>query len=255
MITVGALVDAASCVPWFFELAAFVSTDVPNMTWIRTVAIFRMLKTEEMFHNFEVVYRVFFYNRTILALAGFVCLVMLLFTSTMVYYLGPGKVLDDADYTSIPQTMYLCVLMLTGEWAPTTPSLTWYSKLSQGLVACFSVGLFAIPASMLTWGFEAEAERLADKNRQRVKELKMATKNGKVVSDSSPSGDEANDDSWDEYEDIISGGSIAEEEEEVKRWKMVEDIHTNMAALMEQNKLLTAQVAEMDQRMKEMSKG
>ena len=76
-----------------------------------------------------------------------------------------------------------------------------------------------------------------------------------MVSDSSSSGDEANDDSWDEYEDIISGGSIAEEEEEVKRWKMVEDIHTNMAALMEQNKLLTAQVAEMDQRMKEMSKG
>ena len=45
---------------------------------------------------------------------------------------NPTQVLDDADYTSIPQTMYLCVLMLTGEWAPTTPSLTWYSKLSQG---------------------------------------------------------------------------------------------------------------------------
>ena len=28
------------------------------------------------------------------------------------------------------------------------------------LTACFSIAFFAIPASMLTWGFEAEAERL-----------------------------------------------------------------------------------------------
>lgn len=35
------------------------------------------------------------------------------------------------------------------------------------LTGLFSIGMFAIPASMLTWGFEAEAARVASKTRKR----------------------------------------------------------------------------------------
>merc|ERR1711871_636404 len=183
MVTFGALIDLGSCLPWFIELAVYGgdTTKMPNLTWVRMFSLFRVLKSESLFHNFEAVYRVFYFNSGILTMAFFVCGVMLLFTSTIVYYLGPREILDDADYSSIPETMYLCVLMLTGEWAPSTPQLSWYAKLAQGLTAMFSVGLFAIPASMLTWGFEAEAERLADKARKRRK----AQKDGELQAEDS----------------------------------------------------------------------
>jgi len=37
------------------------------------------------------------------------------------------------------------------------------------VTAVFSVGVFAIPASMLAWGFEAEAERMLRERRARRK--------------------------------------------------------------------------------------
>ena len=43
----------------------------------------------------------------------------------------------------------------------------WYTQSVVGITACFSIAFFAIPASMLTWGFEAEAERLFNKAVER----------------------------------------------------------------------------------------
>lgn len=40
--------------------------------------------------------------------------------------------------------------------------------------AMFAVPIFVIPSSMLTWGFEAEAERLFRKKRQKRKQAKLA---------------------------------------------------------------------------------
>ena len=56
--------------------------------------------------------------------------------------------------------MYLSTLMLTGQGGP-EGDLPWYTKGVVLLTGVFSIGMFAIPASMLTWGFEAEAERCA----------------------------------------------------------------------------------------------
>uniref|UniRef100_A0A7S2XG22 EF-hand domain-containing protein n=1 Tax=Lotharella oceanica TaxID=641309 RepID=A0A7S2XG22_9EUKA len=56
--------------------------------------------------------------------------------------------------------MYLAILMLTGQGVP-TGDLPWYTKMIVIATTCFSVAMFAIPSSMLTWGFEAEAIRMA----------------------------------------------------------------------------------------------
>ena len=56
--------------------------------------------------------------------------------------------------------------MLTGQGEP-EGALPWYTKLVVAITAVFSVAVFAIPASMLTWGFEAEAARLMAKSRER----------------------------------------------------------------------------------------
>ena len=72
------------------------------------------------------------------------------------------------EFESIPSTMYLATLMLTGQGGP-EGDLPWYTKAVVLLTSAFSIGMFAIPVSMLTWGFEAEAERCAKRTRQLAK--------------------------------------------------------------------------------------
>jgi hypothetical protein len=133
--------------------------------------------------------------------------------------------------------------MLTGQGTP-TGTLPWYTKCIVVLTAIFSVPIFVIPAGMLTWGFEAEAERLMRKRRDRRRKRKLAKTSGQRVDTSSSSSsdgskasqsggsdhdgvddpsstgyDDDDDDDrpigrggdnrkvWDEYEDVVLGDS------------------------------------------------
>ena len=132
------------------------------------------------------------------------------------YYLRPQgddvSLVDDAsDFESISKTMVLSALMLTGQGSP-SGKLPWYTQLVVLLTGIFSVAMFAIPASMLTWGFEAEAERLGRRARDRA----MARRKGQVyISETSSSSSESSDVSGygdlstsdEEYMRIIGGGS------------------------------------------------
>ena len=104
---------------------------------------------------------------------------LLLCTGTLMYYMRPVNC--DADcmdqFASIPRTLYLATLMLTGQggpegkldtWTkaptPTCMGTAWESgrrrvplQVICSLTAIFSVAVFAIPASMLTWGFEVRS--------------------------------------------------------------------------------------------------
>merc|ERR1719446_13639 len=76
------------------------------------------------------------------------------------------------------------------------------------ITAIFAVAQFAIPASMLTWGFEQEAERRIKKNHdKRAAQLKRV-KEGTDLGDqwSSASSDGNSDDlaeEWKEYEGVV----------------------------------------------------
>ena len=112
---------------------------------------------------------------------------------------------DASDFESISKTMVLTTLMLTGQGGP-SGKLPWYTQLVVLLTGLFSVAMFAIPASMLTWGFEAEAERLGRRARDRA----MARRNGQVyVSETSSSSSESSD---------VSGyGDLSTSDEEYMR--------------------------------------
>ena len=131
-------------------------------------------------------------------------------TSILMYYLRPrGKdvdlVEDITDFESIAKTMVLSTLMLTGQGGP-SGDLPWYTQCVVLLTGVFSVAMFAIPASMLTWGFEAEAERLGAKAKKRA----MAKRRGEVyISETSSSSSNSSD---------ISGfGDLSTSDEEYMR--------------------------------------
>eukprot|EP01043_Picozoa_sp_COSAG02_P011588 COSAG02_NODE_429_length_22473_cov_38.587691_3_plen_204_part_00 len=88
-------------------------------------------------------------------------------------------------------------------------ALPWYTQAVVASTACVSIAFFAIPASMLTWGFEAEAERLFNKAVERRRRMVRAKAEGRVMSDSESSEDEEEEEDeeaeWRGYEEVVVG--------------------------------------------------
>lgn len=108
--------------------------------------------------------------------------------------------------------------MLTGQGQP-EGDLPWYTKLVCCLTAFLSVPVFVIPSSMLTWGFEAEAERLVVQKHEEYKAEVKRIARGEVEPISSDSSSEnedgvRGDQAWAMYEQTIAGSDDEEDDED-----------------------------------------
>ena len=167
MLTASALIDALSSTPFFLEL--LMGFTLPRLTYLKFLRLLRITKTSGAMRATDAVYRVVYYNREILYVCAFVCVLLVLGTGVLLYYLRPvqpDNPQDAENFQSISQTMYLATLMLTGQGGP-QGDLPWYTKAVVLLTSIVSVAMFSIPASMLTWGFEAEASRMAQRSYER----------------------------------------------------------------------------------------
>jgi len=214
-------IDSFATLPFFIELVTGVN--LPTLTYLRVFRLVRITRTRSYTKAVDAVGRVLYFNREILHVAALLGLYLVVVTSVLMYYLRPRGVdvdgVDDiSDFESIGSTMVLSILMLTGQGGP-SGKLPWYTQAIVLLTGIFSVAMFAIPASMLTWGFEAEAQRLGIKARKRA----LAKRKGEVyVSDTSSSGSGSSGDgsslssSDEEYMNIIGGEDEDESDEDGK---------------------------------------
>jgi len=151
-----ALVDAFATFPFFVELLSGIP--LPRLTYLRVFRVLRITRTQSCSHAMDAVWRVLYFNREILHVACLLGMYLVIITSVLMYYLRPrGKdveyVDDPMEFSSIASTMVMSILMLTGQGGP-SGQLPWYTQGVVILTGIFSVAMFAIPASMLTWGFE-----------------------------------------------------------------------------------------------------
>eukprot|EP00927_Polykrikos_kofoidii_P050565 TRINITY_DN44459_c0_g1_i1.p1 TRINITY_DN44459_c0_g1~~TRINITY_DN44459_c0_g1_i1.p1 ORF type:complete len:502 (+),score=78.18 TRINITY_DN44459_c0_g1_i1:50-1555(+) len=206
--SVEGIIDLLSFAPWILEQLGGVS--MPNFMPLRVVRLFRLLKSHPVMDSFDLVARVVVTNKEILAVAFLICAVMMICMATLLYYLRPE---DNEDFSSIMATMYLAVMMLTGQGQP-DGDLPWYTKLIVIMTSIFAVAQFAIPASMLTWGFEIEAQRLVlRRHKQAKKRASSILKGGLEEWSSSSSDDDDRVQEWEEYEKVIAGGDDSDEDD------------------------------------------
>ena len=150
-ITLGALIDALATFPFFIELCFRGTIELPTLTYVRIFRLLRILKTEAYAKAFDALWRVFYYNREILSVAGLVCLFLIVLTAVLLYYARPPPGKHKDEFGSIAATMYISTLMLTGQGGPDPENFPWYTRIVVLLTGVFSIAVFAIPASMLTW--------------------------------------------------------------------------------------------------------
>jgi len=166
------------------------------LTVLRMFRLFRILKTQSYMRALDAVYRVVYYNSEILYVAALICLFLTVSTAMLLYILRPEHD-EENDFGSILATLYMSTMMLTGQGGP-GGELPWYTKAVVLLTSVFSVAMFAIPASMLTWGFEAEAERMATAAYKK--------KTNSSRNDNSSSSSSEGDTTDDEYFKLLAGG-------------------------------------------------
>jgi hypothetical protein len=231
-----ALIDLFATLPFFLEYPT--GWNLPTLTYLRFFRLFRILKTEGYIRAMDAIYRVVYYNSEILYVAALLCIFLILVTAVLLYYLRPANKEDAEDFGSIAATFYMSTLMLTGQGGP-SGELPWYTKSIVLLTSVFSVAMFgacatvpspavdqgatlscntnthtaffpfadttAIPASMLTWGFEAEAERMAKQAHKRLLQ-RRSTHGSSTTSTDDYESESPDDDSTDEeYFRIIAG--------------------------------------------------
>lgn len=212
---------------------------MPTLTYLRIFRLLRITRTSSYSKAMDAVVRVFYFNQEIMIVAGLLGLYLVLFTSIAMYYLRPRgddvKMVEDAaDFESIGSTMVLSLLMLTGQGGP-SGELPWYTQIVVLMTGMFSVAMFAIPASMLTWGFEAEAQRLGVKARKKM----MARQRGEEYNDYTSSSSSDNDSvegygdistSDEEYMNII-GGEESEEDGDGVDNSLLKSLEVGMTTL------------------------
>jgi voltage-gated potassium channel len=160
-------IDTFATLPFFVEL--IFGIDLPTLTYLRVFRLIRITRTRSYTKAIDAVGRVLYFNREILHVAALLGMYLVVVTSILLYYLRPrGDDVEGVDditaFESIASTMVLSILMLTGQGGP-SGKLPWYTQAIVLLTGIFSVAMFAIPASMLTWGFEAEAQRYEGKTK------------------------------------------------------------------------------------------
>ena len=216
MKSFSSIVDLVSFMPWFIEQV--VPYDLPNLQCVRVIRLFRLFKSNSVMSSVDVIARVLYFNSEILCVAFMIDAILILLTSTVLYYMAPPPDTPgvEDDFESIPATMYLSVMMLTGQGQP-SGQLPWYTKAIVVATAVLATAQFAIPASMLTWGFEQEAERrlqrnheLQAKQRDRILLGDAAWNDAVEISSASTSESDVGHE-WAEYEAVVVGSDSEEE--------------------------------------------
>ena len=214
-----ALIDAFATFPFFIEI--LFKIDLPTLTFLRFFRLMRILRTDPLLKAMDSLRRVIYYNQEILRVAAVLAAYLIMFTAILMYYLRPRHNLTDEPEWSILTCVYYSTLLLTGQGGP-DGEMPWYTKSVILITGLFSIGMFAIPASMLTWGFEAEAARVAAKTRKRY----MGDSSSSVTSQSSFSDSASVPSADEEYLNILVGDDDSDSDETGLDWKVdLQKIH------------------------------
>jgi len=161
MLTPLALIDLLAIVP--FYLQAIMVLDLRFVRMVRLLRLFQLFKMGRYVRSLRVLGRVVWEKREELQVVAVVLLIMLVITSSLMYFVEHEA--QPEAFSSIPAAMWWGIVTLTtvgyGDVYPVTP----LGRFLGTIIAVLGVGMFALPAGILSSGFiEAIQERKKQEN-------------------------------------------------------------------------------------------
>ena len=194
-----ALLSAASCVPIFAEEASRGSVVASALQLLPVLLLFRTSRWREAVRTAR---RVLFLNREVLGTSLALVSLTILLSGTMLYVTCAHSARCSRDHgiSDLPSATFVATLMLTGQASPEGTLEPPAFRAAVMLTAFLSVPFFAVPAAMLTWGFEGEAQRLAAHEQLRTRR-QMAYGDRGAATTQALAGESSSDD--DAYEELL----------------------------------------------------
>ncbi len=152
MISPLALIDLIAIVP--FYLAMFVTLD---LRFLRIFRLLRLLKLTRYSPAIETFAAVLKSQRRPLAAAVMVMMMLLVFASSVVFLFERGA--QPEAFASIPHAMWWGLATLTTVGYGDVTPVTAGGRVFGALIMILGVGMFALPAGILTSGFTREIKK------------------------------------------------------------------------------------------------
>jgi len=152
MVTPLALIDIIAIAP--FYLAMFFTLDLRFMRVFRLLRLLKLTRYSPAIATFAAVIN---QQRRPLGAAVVVMMLLLVFASSTVYLFEKGA--QPEDFASIPHAMWWGLATLTTVGYGDVTPITAGGKIFGAFIMILGIGMFALPAGILTSGFTQELRR------------------------------------------------------------------------------------------------
>jgi voltage-gated potassium channel len=149
MVTSLALIDLLAILPFFLQ--AVMVLDLRLVRMVRLLRLFQLFKMGRYVKSLRVLGHVVWEKRDELQVVAIVLFIMLVITSSLMYFVEHEA--QPEAFSSIPAAMWWGIVTLTtvgyGDVYPITP----LGRFLGTVIAVLGVGMFALPAGILSSGF------------------------------------------------------------------------------------------------------
>lgn len=149
VLTPLALIDLVAIGPFFLRM--FFSVDLRVLRALRLFRLMRIMKLGRYSKAMQLMGQVIRANRAELSVVVVLLVVLLVVSSSLMYFVEHEA--QPEDFSSIPATMWWGVVTLTTVGYGDVFPVTALGKVLAACMALFGIGMFALPAGILSTGF------------------------------------------------------------------------------------------------------
>lgn len=162
MVSPMGVIDLLAVLP--FYLPFFFKFDLRFIRILRIIRLLRIFKLNRYTRALGLFTHVFYEKRNELGITLFVMFLMLLMSSTIMYYLESD--VQPEEFPDIISTFWWSVATLTTVGYGDVYPVTGWGKLISGIIAVLGIGLVALPTGILSAGF---IEKLEEGSKEKEK--------------------------------------------------------------------------------------
>jgi voltage-gated potassium channel len=156
------IIDLLAFLPFYLPMVVVV--DLRFLRALRLFRIFRLFKLGRYSESLKSVSNVVSAKRGELFITIFLIFILLLVSSSLLYY--AEREAQPEKFSSIPASMWWGVVTLTTVGYGDVFPITTLGKIFGSIISFLGIGLFALPAGILSAGFLEEMRKKRTKNKK-----------------------------------------------------------------------------------------
>jgi len=157
------LIDLLAILP--FYLPFLLPADLIFLRAVRLMRLLRVLKLGRYSDAVQVFFSVIRLKKEQLAVAGFGLGILLVISSSLMYYFEHEA--QPAVFGSIPHAMWWAVVTLTTVGYGDAYPITAMGRILASIIALLGIGMFALPAGILSAGFVEYGEKKRESEKSK----------------------------------------------------------------------------------------